>query len=471
MVTKIKYISTRGPGEPKDFKDILLSGTAPDGGLYVPDTWPTLDNQWLSRLSGLSYAGLASQIIQPFIGGQIPQHDFNTIIEQVYGVGSTRFEHSAITPLHQIGPNVWIMELFHGPTYSFKDIALQLLGKLFDYVLKESNERITILGATSGDTGSAAIEGCKNRENIDIVILHPYERTSEIQRKQMTTVDAHNVHNIAIKGSFDDCQRIVKDMFADQEAREKLNLTSINSINWMRIAAQMVYYAAASLALGGPSRPISFAVPTGNFGNVYAAHCIRQIGLPVDQLSIANNNNKGLTHFIQTGKMKQGDVNITLSPSMDIQIPSNFERYLYEVVGQDAAFMTKLMTDLNTRKAFTMDDTRMNKVRQDFKAHSVSDEDTLEMIDVCYSTTGIIIDPHTAVGLAAAQATHYDPEIPLVVLACAHPAKFPITVEKAIGKKPVMPDRLKAIMEKKERYETFDASTDKLKEFLYSKHK
>ena len=466
MNSNIKYISTRGIGDPKSFKDVLLSGTAPDGGLYVPDVWPSIDAQWLGRLSGLSYEGLASQIIQPFVGNDIPGADFQKIVSSVYGMEQGRFEHSAITPLRQIGPNVWILELFHGPTYSFKDIALQLLGKLFDYVLKKNNKRITIVGATSGDTGSAAIEGCKHKENIDVVILHPYERTSEIQRRQMTTVHAHNVHNIAVKGTFDDWQNMVKSIFADPDIRERHNLTSINSINWMRIAAQMVYYAASSLALGSPRRPVSFVVPTGNFGNVYAAYCIRQLGLPVDQLVIANNNNRCLTYFLQSGQMKRGSVTPTISPSMDIQVPSNFERYLFEVLKRDHRMTAKLMNDLKVRRSFMMDDSRMQQIRKDFRAQSVSDEETSDMMRICYETTGILVDPHTAVGLAAAQEVHNDPAIPLICLACAHPAKFPLTVQKATGKKPEFPERLKEVMTMQENYQTMEPNARTLKTFI-----
>ena len=319
------YISTRGGVSPQSFTNVLLQGLAPDGGLYIPEKWPELNADELQNMAGLPYADVAHKVISKFVGDDIAPATMKKILSEVY---EGEFSHSCVAPLVQISPNVWVMELFHGPTLAFKDYALQLLGRLFDHVLEQRGERVTIVGATSGDTGSAAIEACKGCKNIDIFILHPEGRTSEVQRRQMTTIDAPNVHNIALKGTFDDCQNMVKAMFNDKNFRQDINLSAVNSINWARIMAQIVYYVTASLALGGPQRKVSFAVPTGNFGNVYAAYAARQMGLPIQRLVIGSNRNDILTRFFETGTMKTTAVEPSLSPSMDIQISSNFERYL-----------------------------------------------------------------------------------------------------------------------------------------------
>lgn len=465
----MKYISTRGGCDPQSFNDVLLTGLAPDGGLFLPDQWPDIDTGWMSRVSGLSYGSLAAQIMQPFIGDDIPADIFQGIVDNVYGIDAQNFDHAAIAPLRQIGPNVWLMELFHGPTLSFKDVAMQLLGPLFDYVLKQRSQRVTILAATSGDTGSAAIHGCQGRDNIDIVVLHPHNKTSEVQRRQMTSVDAKNVHNIAVKGNFDDCQALVKASFADETFRKDMNLTAVNSINWARIMAQMVYYFAAALALGGPRRPISFAVPTGNFGNIFAAYSAKKMGLPIDKLIIANNPNDTLARFFYTGAMKPGKAITSLSPSMDIQVPSNFERYLYELLKGDETRLRDIMGHLRDKRHFNLSTDLMPRAQHDFYGFSASDTDTLDMIQMCYETTGIIVDPHTAVGLQAAQAMHNDPEVPLVVLACAHPAKFPDTIEKALGVRPPMPRKLVSVMKAKENYAVIDNELPALHEYMRGK--
>ena len=462
----MKYVSTRGESPSSSFSDILLTGLATDGGLYMPDQWPAVDMQWMSRISGLSYGSLATQVMAPFIENDIPADDFQNIVETVYGPERENFDHAAIAPLRQLGPNVWLMELFHGPTLSFKDVAMQLLGPLFDYVLARQNKRVTILAATSGDTGSAAIHGCHGRDNIDIVVLHPHEKTSEVQRKQMTTVQADNVHNISVKGSFDDCQAMVKILFGEEDFRTRMNLTAVNSINWARIMAQMVYYFSAALSLGGPKRPVSFVVPTGNFGNVFAAYSAKKLGLPIERLIIANNPNDTLARFFNTGSMKPGKVASSLSPSMDIQVPSNFERYLFELLRRDSSQLLTIMGDLKNRRGFNLSEDLMPRAQTDFQGFSASDTDTLDMISLCYETTGIIVDPHTAVGLQAAQALHDDPETPLVVLACAHASKFPETVEKAIGIKPPMPRKLVEVMRGKERYEVIDNDVNALRDYM-----
>lgn len=462
----MEYVSTRNSTKRETFSDILLSGLAPDGGLYVPDQWPEMDMNWLSRISGLSYGSLASQLIQPFIGKDIPDGDIQEIIENTYSAEKGAFDHAAICPMRQIGPNVWLMELFHGPTLSFKDVAMQLLGALFDYTLKKEGKKITVLAATSGDTGSAAIHGCMKRENIDIVVLHPHEKISEVQRKQMTGVSARNIHNIAVKGNFDDCQSMVKTLFEDADFKKDMNLTAVNSINWARIVAQMVYYFAASLSLGGPRRPVSFVVPTGNFGNAFSAYVAKKMGLPIDRIIIANNTNDTLSRFFYTGSMKPGHVSSSLSPSMDIQIPSNFERYLFELLKRDDNRLKEIMDNLKNKRAFNLSEDLMPKAQSDFRAYSASDNDTLEMIQMCFETTGIIVDPHTAVGLQAAQALHEDPETPLVVLSCAHPAKFPQTVHKALGIEPPVPRRLVSTLKATEKFEVIDNDIGQLRSYL-----
>ena len=448
-----RYISTRGHGTsktagPKNFEEVLLEGLAPDGGLYVPESWPTFDTKTLERMAGQSYVEVAAQVMLPYIGTCIDHTDFTKILNETYA-GSV-FDHAAVTPLNQLSPNVWLMELHRGPTLAFKDVALQLLGRLFDHVLEKRKERVTIVGATSGDTGSAAIEGCKTCNNVDIFILHPQGRVSDVQRKQMTTVQADNVHNIAVNGTFDDCQNLVKAMFNDAEFRAAMNLSAINSINWARIMAQVVYYFTTALALGAPQRKVAFSVPTGNFGNVFAAHVARNMGLPIEALMISTNRNDILTRFFETGEMKMSNVEPSFSPSMDIQISSNFERYLFDLLGRDSMKLTEYMNEFKKNGKFKLGDNLMAQARKDFRAHRCNDEETLAMIKACYDETAEVIDPHTAVGLSAALAYKGDPSVPVVNLACAHAAKFPDAVEKATGRRPELPERLDDLMERPE---------------------
>lgn len=467
----MRYISTRGPGDPKNFTDVLLAGMAPDGGLYVPDQWPALDRRKISHLHGLSYAAIAGQVMLPFIGDDIPQHDFQKMLENTYS--APVFDHNAIAPLVQVGPNAWIMELFHGPTLSFKDYALQLVGNLFDYVLEQRGEHITIIGATSGDTGSAAIEACKGCKNIDIFILHPKGRTSDVQRRQMTTIEAPNVHNIALEGTFDDCQALVKDMFADEELQAKMNLSAVNSINWARIAAQTVYYVSAAVSLGAPGRSVSFAVPTGNFGNVYAGWIAREMGMPIDKLVIGTNRNDIITRFFETGEMKRADVEPSLSPSMDIQVSSNFERYLCALTGRDHNRLANMMTGFKAGKPYRIESNKMmDRARREFSARRCDDEQTLAIMKECHDNTGMLIDPHTAVAMHAAVAEmEENPAVPMVILACAHPAKFPEAVEKATGITPEMPARLEAVMKKAEHYTPLGNDFEKVKSFVMNEGK
>lgn len=461
----VQYVSTRGPGPAHGFLDVMMAGMAPDGGLYLPTEWPKLDCSLLDHMAGLSYPEMAFHVIRPFVGGTIPDDILAQILNDTYT--PDHFDHTAYTPLNQVGPNAWVMELFHGPTYSFKDYALQFLGRLFDYVLEQRGQRITIVGATSGDTGSAAIEACRNCRNIDIFILHPKGRTSEIQRRQMTTVSAPNVFNIALEGTFDDCQGIVKELFADHAFRDDVHLSAVNSINWVRIMAQIVYYAVACVALGAGRRHVSFAVPTGNFGNVYAGYAARRMGLPIRNLVVASNRNDILTRFFETGDMKIEGVMPSLSPSMDIQVSSNFERYLCDLMNRDHHGLASLMNSFKTQKSFRLSEELMSRARQDFHSYRCSDEDTLTMMKRCHDATGIVIDPHTAVGFHAAQyELEKDPSTPMVMLACAHPAKFPDAVRRAIGIDPVMPEAMARVKTRAEQLMVLPNDLDKVRNYI-----
>jgi threonine synthase len=440
----VKYYSTRDTTKEFGFEETLLHGLAHDGGLYLPQKWPSLDSAQVNRLKNKPYTHVAASIMKSYAYPEISEDEIARLAHATYGPHF--FTHPDIAPLIQIEDNLWIMELFHGPTLAFKDYALQLLGNLFDYILEKRNERVTIIGATSGDTGSAAIEACAGSKNIDIFILHPKGRTSEVQRKQMTTVDAPNVHNIALEGTFDDCQAAVKELFADATFRQDMNLSAVNSINWARICAQIVYYVYGSLALGSQDKPVNFAVPTGNFGNVFAAYCARKMGIPIDKLIIGTNDNDILTRFFETGKMQKGKVVPTISPSMDIQISSNFERYLFELTGKNTKTLTDLMQQFKTKGAFSVSEDMREQAQKDFTAYRCNTEETLQTIKKIYAGTGYILDPHTAVGVHAAMQEKGNCNSPIIALACAHPAKFPDAVKKAIGKTADVPERLERVM-------------------------
>jgi threonine synthase len=462
----IRYISTRGPGDPKTFLDVVMAGLAPDSGLYIPDIWPELDGDLLSHMAGTPYTAVAAQIMEPFIGKSLAPGVLQKILAETYETGI--FNHSAVAPLNQIGPNAWLLELFHGPTLSFKDYALQFMGKLFDHVLEEKKQKLTMIGATSGDTGSAAIEACRRCKNITIFILHPKGRTSEVQRRQMTTVDAANVFNIAVEGNFDDCQALVKGMLGDTKLQQELRLSAVNSINWARIMAQIVYYAVAAVALGAPHRPVSFTVPTGNFGNVYAAWSARRIGMPIHQLTVASNRNDILTRFFETGEMRIDKVMPSLSPSMDIQISSNFERYLCDLMHRDHNALNGAMNEFKTQKSFTLGPALLKQAKQDFTAERTTDPETLQMMKECYDHTGVLVDPHTAVGLHATLQSQQDPTIPVVTLACAHPAKFPDAVEQATGIRPALPPHLADLMDRAEHLMVMPNDLQKITAYIRS---
>jgi len=445
----MRYLSTRDarsqPGT-YSFEEVLLAGLAEDGGLYVPEALPALD---FAALAGLPYAELAARIVGLFAGDSFGKAELRRLSETAYA----GFRHAAVTPLVQLDERLWLLELFHGPTLAFKDLALQLLGQLFDAALARRGERVTIVGATSGDTGSAALEACRDRAAIDIFFLYPQGRISEVQRRQMTTVDAANTYAIAIEGNFDDCQDLVKALFADTALRRDLSLSAMNSINFARIAAQIVYYVAAGLALGAAGRAVSFAVPTGNFGNVYAAHLARAMGLPIDRLVLATNANDILARYLATGAMTIAEVSPSLSPSMDIQVASNFERLLFELKGRNGAAVAQAIAAFRRDGALPPDDQAWQAAGKSFTGHRVDDAGTLAEIGDTYRRSGMLIDPHTAVAVAAARAAlaRDDSGAPMVALATAHPAKFADAVERATGLRPKLPDALGDIIEKPER--------------------
>ena len=447
----MKYLSTRDTRVPPlalSFTEALLAGLAEDGGLYVPDRLPHLADDLLS-IASLPYAELAARLVSLFVGNAFPADELLHLTATAYGT----FRHAAVAPLVQLDEHLWLLELFHGPTLAFKDLALQLVGLLFDTVLARRGERATIVGATSGDTGSAAIEACRGRESIDIFILYPHNRVSDVQRRQMTTVESPNAYAIAIEGTFDDCQDLVKALFADAGLRSELNLSAVNSINWARIAAQTAYFVAAAVALGAPARPVSFSVPTGNFGNVYAGHVARQMGLPIERLVIGTNRNDILARYFATGRMVLADVEPSLSPSMDIQVSSNFERLLFELKGRNGAAVAQAMRLFRQTGNLPEDEQAWRIACRLFSAHRVGDTETMQTIAQTYARTEILIDPHTAVALASAQAeiAAGNDGAPMVALACAHPAKFPDAVARATGVRPQLPAGLADLFERRER--------------------
>ena len=445
----MQYVSTRGAAPVLDFAAVVLSGLADDGGLYVPQAWPRLSYDDLRALQGSSYTETARRVVLPFVGDSLDEATLADLIEDAYA----GFNHAAVTPLRQIDSETWLLELFHGPTLAFKDCALQLLGRLMEHFLTRDRRRLTVIAATSGDTGSAAIEACRDRAAIDIFVLHPRNRISDVQRRQMTTVASSNVHNIAINGTFDDCQALVKQLFADVEFRDHFGLGAVNSINWARIVAQIVYYVAAALALDAPARRIAFSVPTGNFGDVYAGYCAARLGLPVRQLVVATNSNDILARFFERGDYIPADVIATMSPSMDIQIASNFERLLFDIFDRDAAAVTTRMNALADTGSFSVERARIAEKAGLFVAHRVAEEETLAAIREIWARAGIVVDPHTAVGVAAGRAAREPGDAPLVCLATAHPAKFPEAVERALKSPPPSDSRIAELFKREERYD------------------
>lgn len=457
----MKYSSTRGEAPVLEFSDVLLQGLARDGGLYLPETWPQFDSETIASFAGKSYQDVAFAVVSPFIGDAIPEQDLKAMIAEAYA----GFRHPAVTPLVQTGPNTFILELFHGPTLAFKDVAMQLLGRMMDYVLTKRGLRATIVGATSGDTGGAAIEAFRGRDRTDIFILFPDGRVSNVQRRQMTTPSEENVHALALTGNFDDCQAIVKGMFNHFSFRDRVALSGVNSINWARILAQIVYYFVAGAALGAPHRKISFTVPTGNFGDIFAGYAAKMMGLPVDKLIVATNVNDILARTLETGRYEKRGVTPTISPSMDIQVSSNFERLLSEVCGRDGAAVRRMMNQLTQSGSFTIEEGPLQSMRAAFGAGRCDEDETAATIAETWKEAGYLLDPHTAIGVHVAK-DHTDSSVPMVVLGTAHPAKFPDAVEKASGVRPELPENLKDMMTAEERQQVLAAKQDVVERFI-----
>lgn len=447
----MKYISTRGTANPLSFEDVVLTGLAKDGGLYVPETLPQFSKEQIASFAGMSYRELAFTIMAPFVNGEIPDADLKAIIDKSYD----SFRHTAIAPLVQTGHNEWILELFQGPTLAFKDFALQFLGNLLDYILAKRNQKVVVMGATSGDTGSAAIEGCRHCDNVDVFILHPHNRVSEVQRRQMTTVLAPNVFNIALEGNFDDCQNMVKASFAEQGfLPEGRQLVAVNSINWARIMAQIVYYFYSAVALGAPHRAVSYSVPTGNFGDIFAGYLASRMGLPVEQLIIATNSNDILHRCISANDHSKKPLVHSLSPSMDIMVSSNFERMLFDLYGRDGEAIAQLMDNFKNTGELSLSDAALGKAQQLFSSYRLDDEETVAVIRDVFESTEYLLDPHTAIGVQAARKTRKNTHTPVICLATAHPAKFAEAVRKAgQAEDPQLPHHMQDLMTREERYE------------------
>ncbi len=458
----MKYVSTRGDAPVLGFDDVLLAGLARDGGLYLPETWPELSPAALTAFAGRPYAEVATALMAPYLGGGIDEDLVSGIVAEAYD----RFRHPAVVPLRQVGDNEWVLELFHGPTLAFKDVALQVLGRLFDAELTRRSERLTILGATSGDTGPAAIEACRDRQALDVFILHPAGRISEVQRRQMTTVESANVHNLAVEGTFDDCQDLVKTMFADLSLRDELRLSAVNSINWARVLPQVVYYATAAVALGAPGRPIAVSVPTGNFGNAFAAWIARRMGVPIAQTIVASNRNDIASRFLTTGIMEVQEVHPTTSPAMDIQVSSNLERLLFELFDRDAAAVADHMARFSHGGRMEIDPERLAPLGEVFDTTRVDDATVARAMGELYAASGHIVDPHTAVGLVAGRKCRRDPAVPLVALATAHPAKFPDTVEAATGVRPELPAHLADLFDRPEHCATLPCDLAAVRDYV-----
>lgn len=459
----MKYISTRGDATPLSFEEVVLTGLAPDGGLYVPETLPTFSQEEIASWAGLSYQDLALKVISPFVDGEIPDADLKKIIDDSY----TTFRHDAIAPMVQTGHNEWILELFQGPTLAFKDFALQFLGNLLDYILKKRDQKVVVMGATSGDTGSAAIEGCRHCDNIDIFILHPHNRVSDVQRRQMTTVLEDNVHNIAMEGNFDDCQNMVKASFGDQSfLPEGRQLVAVNSINWARIMAQIVYYFYAGLSLGAPVRPVAFSVPTGNFGDIFAGYLAKKMGLPIDQLVIGTNANDILHRCISDNDHSKKELIHSLSPSMDIMVSSNFERLLFDLYGREGGEIKQLMEDFKTG-SMSLNDKVLSTARELFTSYRLGDEETIDVIRDVFENTEYLLDPHTAIGVQAARKTRRRQDIPMVCLSTAHPAKFPEAVRKAgQTEDPSLPHHMEDLFDREERLNVLDNDIGVVQQFV-----
>ncbi|MCO6386086.1 threonine synthase [Aliihoeflea sp. 40Bstr573] len=458
----MRFSSTRGEAPQLGFADVLLAGLARDGGLYLPDAWPQFSADDIRAMRGLSYPELAIRLLTPFVCEDIAADDFRRIVEEAYAT----FRHEAVCPLVQTGANEYVLELFHGPTLAFKDVAMQLLARLMDHVLEKRGQRATICGATSGDTGGAAIDAFAGRDRTDIFILFPHGRVSPVQQRQMTTSSEANVHALAIEGNFDDCQALVKGMFNDHAFRDRVMLSGVNSINWARIMAQIVYYFSSAITLGAPDRPVSFTVPTGNFGDIFAGYAAKKMGLPVDRLVIATNDNDILARTFETGRYETRGVVATTSPSMDIQISSNFERLLFEAAGRDAASVRRYMESLKQSGAFTIDAGPLEAMRAEFSAGRSSVDETAKTIRQTLEKSGYLADPHTAIAIKVARDFEEDPAVPMIVLSTAHPAKFPDAVQAASGIDPALPVWLGDLMARREKFDVLPSDLKMLEDHI-----
>lgn len=459
----MRYISTRGEAPALNFTETALAGLATDGGLYLPESYPQLHASTIAGLAGRTYAQAAETIISPFVGDAIPRENLSAMIADAYRT----FRHPAVTPLAQLSDNLFLLELFHGPTLAFKDVAMQLLGRLMNYALKARGKRATVVGATSGDTGAAAIEAFRGLDQVDVFIMYPHGRVSDVQRRQMTTVADSNIHAIALEGTFDDAQAILKGLFRDVRFRDDVGLTGVNSINWARVVAQIVYYFTSAVALGAPHRPVSFTVPTGNFGDILAGYVAKKMGLPIERLVIATNENDILARTLATGRYEVRGVKATQSPSMDIQVSSNFERLLFDAHGRDAAAVRNLMARLDQAKAFDIEAGPLAAIRADFDAASVSEQETAEEIARVYKASEYILDPHSAVGVAAGfRALAKHAHTPVIVAGTAHPAKFPDAIKAATSVHPPLPPHLADIMQRKERFDVVANDIGAVEKFI-----
>jgi threonine synthase len=456
----MQYVSTRGEAPALGFSDAVLAGLARDGGLYIPREWPQFSQAEIRAMRGLAYPDLALRVLAPYLGGEIAMPVFERLVREAYAT----FRHDAVCPLVQLGPDSFVLELFHGPTLAFKDVAMQLLARVMDHVLAERGQRATIVGATSGDTGGAAIEAFGGRERTDIFILFPHGRVSPVQQRQMTTSRAANVHALAIEGNFDDCQGMLKDMFNDHGFRDRVALSGVNSINWARIMAQIVYYFSSALSLGAPDRPVSFTVPTGNFGDIFAGYAAKKMGLPVERLVIATNANDILARTLASGEYRMEGVVATTSPSMDIQVSSNFERLLFEASGRDAAAVRRYMGSLRQSGAFTIEAGAMAAIRAEFDAGRAAEAEIADTIRATRDRSGYLLDPHTAAAVHVAGTRRGS--APMVILGTAHPAKFPAAVNAACGQSPALPSWLADLMEREEKYTVLPSDLKMVEDYV-----
>ncbi|MCA1427707.1 MULTISPECIES: threonine synthase [Bradyrhizobium] len=459
-----RYISTRGEAPELGFCDVMLTGLARDGGLYVPAVWPQFPSETIAGFFGRPYWEVAVDVIRPFAGGEISDAELGRMANEAYAT----FRHPAVVPLRQMSPHQFVLELFHGPTLAFKDVAMQLISRLMDHVLEKRGQRTTIVVATSGDTGGAAVEAFAGLENVDLVVLFPHGRISEVQRRMMTTTGAANVHALAIEGTFDDCQALVKGMFNNHRFRDATSLSGVNSINWARIVAQVVYYFTSAVAVGAPARAVDFVVPTGNFGDIFAGYVAKRMGLPVRTLRIAANVNDILARTLKTGIYEVREVHATASPSMDIQISSNFERLLFEAGRRDGAGVRRLMEQLKQSGRFVLPDATLAAIREEFDAGRADETETAAAIRAAWREAGELVDPHTAVALAVADRDTTDTKVPSIVLSTAHPAKFPDAVEAACGQRPQLPAWLDGLMTKSEHMRVMKNDQVELERFVLS---